>query len=192
MAVESSIICHAFHGLDRHSERSVFGSMGDRARCFASVAFVQELEDCLIEVYNLRYPGQYYQAETGLNQNTYRDYDPVVGRYIESDPMGLAGGRNTYSYVNGSPVFHRDARGLQEEEEDEEEETPIEQITRQDVDSLVNDIRQYDSGFRYAIIAKPNYRYNRQDIEALENILRQYRSSCSATPRISYGSTPGA
>jgi hypothetical protein len=63
--------------------------------------------------------------------------------------MGLAGGRNTYSYVNGSLVFHRDARGLQEEEEDEEEETPIEQITREDVDSLVNDIRQYDSGFRY-------------------------------------------
>jgi RHS repeat-associated protein len=37
--------------------------------------------------YNLRLPGQYYQAETGLSQNTYRDYDPAVGRYVESDPL---------------------------------------------------------------------------------------------------------
>jgi RHS repeat-associated protein len=37
--------------------------------------------------YNLRFPGQYYQAETGLNQNYHRDYDPLVGRYIEPDPL---------------------------------------------------------------------------------------------------------
>ena len=36
--------------------------------------------------YNLRFPGQYYRAETGLNQNYFRDYDPLIGRYIESDP----------------------------------------------------------------------------------------------------------
>jgi RHS repeat-associated protein len=43
-------------------------------------------------VYNLRFPGQYYQAETGLNYNYFRDYDPATGRYLESDPIGLAGG----------------------------------------------------------------------------------------------------
>jgi len=43
--------------------------------------------------YNLRFPGQYYQAETGLNQNVNRDYDPLGGgRYIESDLIGLRGG----------------------------------------------------------------------------------------------------
>ena len=41
--------------------------------------------------YNLRFPGQYYDAETGLNQNWNRDYDPVVGRYVEADPIGLCG-----------------------------------------------------------------------------------------------------
>jgi RHS repeat-associated protein len=38
--------------------------------------------------YNLRLPGQYFMAETGLNQNTARDYDPLVGRYVEPDPIG--------------------------------------------------------------------------------------------------------
>lgn len=37
--------------------------------------------------YNLRFPGQYYQAETGLNYNYFRDYDPQTGRYLESDQL---------------------------------------------------------------------------------------------------------
>jgi len=39
-------------------------------------------------VYNLRYPGQYFLAETGLSQNYFRDYDPAVGRYVESKASG--------------------------------------------------------------------------------------------------------
>jgi RHS repeat-associated protein len=63
--------------------------------------------------YNLRFPGQYYDAETGLNQNWNRDYDPVVGRYVESDPIGLAGGSySTYSYVKDDPIALTDPRGL--------------------------------------------------------------------------------
>ncbi len=62
--------------------------------------------------YNLRFPGQYYMAETGLNQNWNRDYDPLVGKYIESDPIGLIGGINTYAYGYQSPVQSIDPRGL--------------------------------------------------------------------------------
>jgi RHS repeat-associated protein len=62
--------------------------------------------------YNLRFPGQYYQAETGLNQNYFRDYDPTVGRYVESDPMGLIAGINTYAYVMSQPISRVDSTGL--------------------------------------------------------------------------------
>jgi len=62
--------------------------------------------------YNLRFPGQFYDKETGLHYNTFRDYDPVTGRYVDSDPMGLAGGLNTYAYVGGNPVDLVDPLGL--------------------------------------------------------------------------------
>jgi RHS repeat-associated protein len=63
-------------------------------------------------VYNLRFPGQYYLAETGLSQNYFRDYDPAVGRYIESDPIGLQGGINTYTYADSDPLLFIDPSGL--------------------------------------------------------------------------------
>jgi RHS repeat-associated protein len=64
-------------------------------------------------VYNLRFPGQYYQAETGLNYNYFRDYDPGSGRYVESDPIGLAGeSYSTYAYANEKPVSIADPSGL--------------------------------------------------------------------------------
>ena len=63
-------------------------------------------------VYNLRYPGQYYDSETGLNYNMMRDYDPQTGRYDESDPMGLRAGANTYGYVRANPITFFDPFGL--------------------------------------------------------------------------------
>jgi len=62
-------------------------------------------------VYNLRFPGQYFDAETGLHYNINRDYDPNSGRYVESDPLGLLAGSSTYAYVHSNPGIYVDSDG---------------------------------------------------------------------------------
>ena len=59
----------------------------------------------------LRFPGQYFDRETNLAYNMARDYDPAIGRYVESDPVGLRGGINTYLYA-ADPLTQTDPLGL--------------------------------------------------------------------------------
>jgi RHS repeat-associated protein len=62
---------------------------------------------------NLRFPGQYFDVESGWNHNGFRDYAPTLGRYIEPDPLGrLGSGNNLYVYVDDNPVNLSDPLGL--------------------------------------------------------------------------------
>ena len=62
---------------------------------------------------NLRFPGQWFQAETGFHQNWHRDYDPTLGRYLQADPLGLVDGPSVYGYALQNPGRYVDPWGLE-------------------------------------------------------------------------------
>jgi RHS repeat-associated protein len=68
--------------------------------------------DAVNYVLNLRFPGQYFDSESGLNYNYFRDFERTTGRYIQSDPLGLAAGVSTYAYVGSNPLGALDPLGL--------------------------------------------------------------------------------
>ncbi|MFM0739968.1 type VI secretion system tip protein TssI/VgrG [Paraburkholderia xenovorans] len=69
--------------------------------------FAQEVEN------PIRFPGQYYDVESGLHYNRFRYYDPQAGRYVSQDPIGLRGGWNNYIYADNLPTLRTDPRGLE-------------------------------------------------------------------------------
>jgi RHS repeat-associated protein len=73
---------------------------------------ISSIEASLLEERSSRVlPGQYYGVETGKHYNYFRDYDPSLGGYIQSDPIGLEAGTNTYGYVDMNPLLYSDPTG---------------------------------------------------------------------------------
>lgn len=109
-------------------------------------------------VFDGRFPGQFLDAETGLYHNGYRDYDAKNGRYIESDPLGLAAGWNTYGYVAANPTMSVDLLGLSQDDY----ENKLPNMLQQHVDEMVNmGIRRHGKG-TYAAYAN-----NAQSIKSI-------------------------
>jgi RHS repeat-associated protein len=125
-------------------------------------------------VFNLRFAGQYYDAESGLNYNRFRDYDAAVGRYVEADPVGLFGGTYaTYVYAIGNPIENIDPRGLGGVEEDELPETdPVAELQ---YESLLSQIRGYEPDFEDPAMQAPNAPRTWDDVLRLKQELQELK-----------------
>jgi RHS repeat-associated protein len=83
----------------------------DNVEAFGNHAADENPAGAGILKFGLRFPGQFYDSEVGTNYNYFRDYDPAIGRYLQSDPIGLDGGINTYLYANADPLSTIDPTG---------------------------------------------------------------------------------
>jgi len=102
--------------------------------------FGQTMLSMMAVTSNLRFPGQYFDAETGLHYNYFRNYDPSIARYAESDPIGLAAGQNTYSYVLGNPLRYVDPLGL---------ETTCRWVVRRFYDRVTRTLVRLEEGYEW-------------------------------------------
>lgn len=135
--------------------------------------------------FTLRFPGQYADKETNLVYNYFRDYDPALGRYVESDPVGLEGGVNTYGYVEADPLYTSDPEGLQKRANNPNQPYPNQQIAFVTANSLINQIRQLQPNFQGPTFFTPpgqgSY-YTPAMIRSLQRTLLQLRQQSTQAP----------
>ncbi|MGW8369430.1 MAG: golvesin C-terminal-like domain-containing protein, partial [Gammaproteobacteria bacterium] len=116
--IETIETTHFVHADHLATPRAVTNQAGELVWSWFSTPFGNSLPDEDVDgdgtnfELNLRFPGQQYDAESGLHYNHFRDYDPATGRYIESDPVGLHGGLNAFAYAEGNPLYWSDNLGL--------------------------------------------------------------------------------
>ena len=142
---------------------------------------------------NFRFPGQYYDAETGLYYNWHRYYDPDTGRYITADPIGLEGGINLYVYVTDNPVNDTDLSGFNRRGRrgggQGGEAGTRNPYADMEAHALVREIRQREPSFG---LIRNNYdEYREEDVEFLREYLREIkereRTECLTNDRIRAG-----
>ncbi|MEO0761985.1 MAG: RHS repeat-associated core domain-containing protein [Pseudomonadota bacterium] len=96
---------------------AAFDSLGQAVRKASYAPFdaleTVEVDTNAIERPAPSFPGQWFQAEHGLHQNWFRDYDPNTGRYLQADPLGLVDGPSVYGYARQASRSFVHPRGLQ-------------------------------------------------------------------------------
>ena len=127
--------------------------------------------------FNLRFAGQYFDNETATHYNINRDYNPITGRYIQSDPIGLDGGLSTFAYVNGNPVMFVDLEGLTGTDEPDviviSEEDARQAVLDRKTQDIIDDyyLKSTKLGQRYIKQLKDMHDNNRVDYEPNYNRL---------------------
>ena len=110
--IEITTALYYFHNDHLGTPQRMTDQFGDTVWQADYLPFGRAIENINVIDNPLRLPGQFYDAKTGLHYNHFRDYDPDTGRYLQPDPIGLAGGLNPYSYVANNPLGKADPNGL--------------------------------------------------------------------------------